>query len=345
MYYVVGQSGQAEGPYSADWIRANVRPDTLVSHERRWLPCSAHPDFQQIIHPEGADSGGEVNGIAQADTVNAVTSQATSLVTAKYYVVGQTGQAEGPYPKEWILANARPETMVSHQQHWLPYVSHPDFQQNIYSNGAPSDNSLRARIQADRQATNALASQSTRTLLLKSAKYLGFAVIFCGVVITLTEVLLHGATDIAAGAARNLQMSVSWLVVFAALILPAYGLGRLFGGRGRFSEVVYAFARSIAVLYVVLPLSLLLYTRWFEHLKETNIALALLVILFQLLLVPFVCVAFAFVAIRTFVRCMFFTAHWQAWATMASATIVSTLMALALGNWFEWFRAFRGAMR
>ena len=46
MYYVVNAAGQTEGPYSAEWIRANASPTTMVSHQQQWLAFQSHPDFR-----------------------------------------------------------------------------------------------------------------------------------------------------------------------------------------------------------------------------------------------------------------------------------------------------------
>lgn len=45
-----------------------------------------------------------------------------------YYVVDSAGQTAGPYSADWVRANARPGMLVSHQQRWLAYSTHPDFQ-------------------------------------------------------------------------------------------------------------------------------------------------------------------------------------------------------------------------
>jgi TM2 domain-containing membrane protein YozV len=52
-YYIVNTAGQTEGPYPAEWIRANVTPSTLVSHRQQWVPLAQHPDFRQPVSVPG----------------------------------------------------------------------------------------------------------------------------------------------------------------------------------------------------------------------------------------------------------------------------------------------------
>ena len=46
MYYVVNTTGQTEGPYPSEWIRAHVTSSTLVSYGQQWIRYDAHPDFR-----------------------------------------------------------------------------------------------------------------------------------------------------------------------------------------------------------------------------------------------------------------------------------------------------------
>ena len=44
-----------------------------------------------------------------------------------YYVINAAGQTEGPHPADWVRANASAATLVSHDQRWVRFDSHPDF--------------------------------------------------------------------------------------------------------------------------------------------------------------------------------------------------------------------------
>jgi len=55
MYYVVNAAGQTEGPHPAEWVRANVKPSTLVSDGQRWVRYETHPDFRSLDNVVLAD--------------------------------------------------------------------------------------------------------------------------------------------------------------------------------------------------------------------------------------------------------------------------------------------------
>jgi hypothetical protein len=241
-----------------------------------------------------------------------------------YYVVNDAGQIEGPFPADWVRSNAKPGTQVSYQQRWIPYSSHPDFQQQA----APAP-----------KAVNALASKSDAQLFRESFKLLGIGVACCTLLLLAHQALIRQGSLSMQNMLNVLKMAMIWVLVLGVLILPAYALGRLFGGRARFSEVFFAFGRTIAVLYIIIPFSLLLYGGWFENLRQSNIVLALLVIFSFMFIVPVICVVFAFIGIKIFVNSMAFTERWQAWATVISATIVTTIACLLMGDWFQWFKA------
>ena len=51
MYYVFSAANRAEGPYPAEWIRRNAKPDTLVSNGQTWVRYAEHPDFLSAAPP------------------------------------------------------------------------------------------------------------------------------------------------------------------------------------------------------------------------------------------------------------------------------------------------------
>lgn len=250
-----------------------------------------------------------------------------------YYIVNQAGATEGPYAAEWIRANARPETLVSFQQKWLLYTEHPDFGGLGDRPAATTYSSPRPAISID------LSALSDWLLIQKSLVYLASGVACCTLLLMATQAFLGRAS--ASQAIESLRLSLIWVVVFAILLVPAYGFGRLFGGKARLSEVLFGFSRSIAMLYLVIPLSLFLCNVWFERLRQENILMALVVILVFMFFVPLICLVFAGIGIRVFVRSMAFRSPWQAWATVISATAVTVIACLFLGDWFSWFNSLR----
>lgn len=246
-----------------------------------------------------------------------------------YYIVGNSGQVEGPYEADWIRHNVRGQTLVSYGQQWVALKAHPDLgnvtHDNVRSPG------LVGRLLA--WWTNA----SAVTLLVA-------AVIFSTVTITINALLIHDGRDTLAELVKSFYMSLTWMLLFAALLSLAYIIGKLLGGRATFRDVFHGFARTILVLYVALPLSLFTYTMWFKWLWENYTILALLFLMVQVVFVPFVCIWFTYKGMRTFVTSMAFEAVWRAWATIGLATLTCTMVLLLAGGWFEWFRAFLSAM-
>jgi hypothetical protein len=306
MYYIINTAGQTEGPYPADWIRSHAQPQTQVSYEQRWVPYASHPEFQQR------------------------TSEPA------YYIIDNAGQTVGPYPADWIRSNAQPDTQVSCGPRWTRYASHPYFHPTP-AHTTPVVRKQRPRIE--------IASQPSEWLIKRAVLYLVVGIVSATLLCLANQAAIRDSgmqTDSGTwmSTAGTLQMTITWLLGFAIVLFPAFVLGRLFGGRARFSEIIYAFARTAAILYILLPLTLLLYWRWFLHLRDTHVVLALLVVLFQFLLLPIVCIVFGIIGIRSFVKSMAFAARWRAWATVLSSLLLSTLLILAASDWFAIWHAF-----
>jgi hypothetical protein len=285
-----------------------------------------------------------------------------------YYIMNAAGAADGPYPADWIRAHAHPQTLVSHQQVWVPYAQHPDFaiatprfyiaSENGVVSGPHSLVSVRTQANSNTlvsrgqewipysshpdfrvvqnaapRATISIAQRTSYWLLTRAVIYLVGGILIATIIVLYTE-SLHRQAGLSSGPTETpvhiAGMAVTWLLPFFVVLLTAYGFGLVLGGRARFSEVVYGFARAAATLYVVLTFDFLMYTRWF---LEQGILVKLLAIFLQFFLIPTICIYFAYIAIRAFLNSMVFPARWRAWIALLLATATSTLILLIAGGW------------
>ena len=296
MYYIVTPSGQVEGPYAAEWIRTHAKPKTQVSHGQAWVRYAAHPDFA-LTAPDKA-----------------------------YYVVGNSGAAEGPHSAASVRALAHDQTLVSLDQQWIPYAKHPDF---------------RVVAPTPRRAFYTLTDRSTRWLLLRSIVYLAGSIAIAALILTNTDRYIRRAGVRTIGPdptlESNFEMVLTWLLGYVMILVPAYVFGRIFGGRARFSEIMYGFARTAAVLYLLIPLAHFMYWRWF---LQQGIILQFVAVIFQFLLVPAICIFFGVIAFRTFLSCMAFRARWRSWITVLASVAFSTMLILVSSDWFTLWNAF-----
>jgi phage FluMu protein gp41 len=315
IHYIVTQTGEVEGPYSPEWIRQNTAATTLVSHEQRWLRQHEHPAFRELAPSHAASP------------------RASEMSNATHYIVAQTGEVEGPHSVEWIRQNTTGNTLVSHEQRWLRRKEHPAFREVTPSRG----DAMRALLRV-------LDAWRNTALLTRAVVLLIVAIAVSTLVMTFNVVCLHPGRSIPTELLNCLMISISWLLLFAIFLVPAYLIGRLFGGRATAIDVFHGFASTVFALYISIPIALLTYTLWFAWLWDNNLALALLLLMCQVLIVPFFCIYYVYKGLRAFVRSMAFAAPWQGWATLGAATAVCTLSLLLLGGWFEWFRAFLAAM-
>ena len=310
MYYVIRNAGVVEGPFAADWVRTNVRGDMLVSYQQQWVPFSRHPDF--IIESKPAKA-------------------------IQYYTFAHQRGVEGPYTFEWILQHVPPDVYVSHLQQWVQRRNHPHFSYRQAAGHTPSNTSGHVTPRRTRDAF--IASAKASYLLVRAAVYLAISIGIATVLLVATDVYVRGSGVRSLGKPVTLtsafEMTLTWLLAFAIVVLPAYLIGRLLGGRGRLSEVVYGFARSAAALYVLLPFSLFLYWRWLLGFKGFGAIWSVIIIPLQVIFLPAVCIFFGFLALRTFVRSMHFAAAWRAWCTVVLSLSISTLVVLFSADWFH----------
>ena len=295
-----------------------------------------------------------------------------------YYIVNSEGQVEGPYTAEWIRSHAKPHTQVSHGQTWHNYGSHPDFAaepliDNYYvvgksgtADGPYSAVSVRAFARSDtlvslgqqwvpygvhpdfrraepktRRRLTTLADKSTGWLLSRSVIYLVGSLTIAALLLYNTHLYVERAGVRSIGPAVTLEnrfeMVLTWLAGYLMILVPAYLFGRMLGGRARFSEVTYGFARAATALYLLLPLAHFMYWRWF---LQQGIILKFVVVLFQFLLVPIICIFFGVIAFRTFLNSMAFPGWWRSWVAIILSVAFSTTLILVSGDWFALWNAF-----
>jgi ubiquitin-protein ligase len=114
MAYWIYEDGHTVGPLEAPEVLDRAKPDTQVSNGNDWVRLDQHPDFAYLVTP---------------DITPEPTPQESTRPTpdGPMYWIHNHDTPIGPLAPAEVIKRSGADTMVSHEDEFLPFRMHPDF--------------------------------------------------------------------------------------------------------------------------------------------------------------------------------------------------------------------------
>jgi ubiquitin-protein ligase len=114
MAYWIYEDGHTVGPLEAPEVLDRAKPDTQVSNGHDWVRLDQHPDFAYLATP---------------DVIPDPPPQETTrpIPDGPVYWIHNHDTPVGPLSPAEVIERSGADTMVSHEDEYLPFRMHPDF--------------------------------------------------------------------------------------------------------------------------------------------------------------------------------------------------------------------------